>query len=132
MSNAVMTIASISERRQAVLGNWDQFKQSAKERRTVLENAQVLQKYLQSADELEEWILEKISIADDESWQTDTSTSFPSKLKFHKDFEDDIEAQVSTVEKVGHDADVLLDLKQYKVDQESIIEAKKKGILATW
>lgn len=58
--------------------------------------------------------------------------SFQSKLKFHKDFEDDIEAQVSTVEKVGHDADVLLDLKQYKVDQEGIIAAKKKGILATW
>ena len=27
MSNAVMTIQSIAERRQAVLGNWDQFKQ---------------------------------------------------------------------------------------------------------
>ena len=54
----------------------------------------MLQKYLQSADELEEWILEKIAIADDETWQTDTTTSFRSKLKFHKDFEDDIEAQV--------------------------------------
>ena len=92
----------------------------------------MLQKYLQSADELEEWILEKIAIADDETWQTDTTTSFRSKLKFHKDFEDDIEAQESTVKKVGQDADVLLDLKQYKVDQESIIEAKKKGVLATW
>jgi spectrin alpha len=132
MSNVVMTIQSISERRKTVLGNWDQFKQSAKDRRTVLENAQVLQKYLRSADELEEWILEKIEIANDESWRNDVSTTFQSKLKFHKDFEDDIEAQVSTVEKVGNDADVLLDLKQYTVDQDGIIEAKKKGILATW
>jgi hypothetical protein len=85
-SNVVMTIQSIAERRKKVLGEWENFKDNTKARRVALENAMALQKFLQSADELEEWMLEKIGIADDASWREDDSTTFEVRccpLSFH-------------------------------------------------
>lgn len=98
MSGTVSTIKSLAERREQVLKEWESFQevcecyvnvciyfyytnfsnvyQLVKKRREQLEDNLVLQKFLQNADEMEEWMLEKTAIAKDESFKQDSSTTF--------------------------------------------------------
>ena len=50
--------------------------QLSQKRRENLETGQELQRFLQNSDELEEWMLERLTIAQDVSWQDDASSTF--------------------------------------------------------
>ena len=55
-----------------------------------------------------------------------------SKLKFHSDFEDDINAQLSSIEKLKTDADDLLERHQFDQSASELVETKRKAAAASW
>lgn len=67
------TLASIVEtiqaKRESVLNKWKDFKEATSTRRNKLENARELQEFLRNADEIEQWIDDKMKTATDESYK---------------------------------------------------------------
>ena len=59
-------------------------------------------------------------------------THVQSKLKFHGDFEDDINAQLPSIEKLKTDADDLLERQQFDQTARQLIETKRNATAATW
>lgn len=67
------SVEAIQARRATVLEKWKDFKELAGERRSNLEKAQGLQEFLRNADDMEQWIEEKMKIATDESYKDPTN-----------------------------------------------------------
>jgi hypothetical protein len=62
-------VAAIQQKREGVLQKWKDFRDSAGSRRQTLENARGLQEFLRNADEIEQWIEDKMKTATDESYR---------------------------------------------------------------
>jgi len=67
------TVDVITQRRDAVLQRWSDFKAVAAERRAQLEDSRKLQQFLRNVEELEAWMGGKMQIAADESWYKETT-----------------------------------------------------------
>lgn len=64
---------SVRQKREEVLRRYQEFKESAKQRRQKLEEAKKLQQFCRNAEELETWINEKMQIATDDSYKDPTN-----------------------------------------------------------
>lgn len=64
---------SVRQKREEVLRRYQEFKESAKQRRQKLEEAKRLQHFCRNAEELETWINEKMQIATDDSYKDPTN-----------------------------------------------------------
>jgi hypothetical protein len=62
-------VEAIQSRRDGLLKNWNEFKQAAVSRRSKLENSKGLQEFLRNAEEIEQWIEDKMKISTDESYK---------------------------------------------------------------
>lgn len=67
------TAEEIQERRQEVLTRYKRFKELVAERGQKLEDSYHYQVFRRDADDLEKWILEKLKIADDKSYEDPTN-----------------------------------------------------------
>ena len=67
------TAEDIQQRREQVLGRYEAFKVATAERRSRLEEARKYQLFRRNADELENWILEKLQTASDDTPFKDTT-----------------------------------------------------------
>lgn len=67
------TAEDIQQRREQVLGRYEAFKVATAERRARLEEARKYQLFRRNADELENWILEKLQTATDDAPFKDTT-----------------------------------------------------------
>lgn len=81
-------VAAIQQRRDAVLQQWKDFKEAAGNRRQQLENAGALQEFLGNADEIEQWIEERMKTATDDSYKD--PTNMQAKIKKHQTFESEV------------------------------------------
>ena len=62
-------VETIQAKRESVLNKWKDFKEATSSRRNKLENARELQEFLRNADEIEQWIDDKMKTATDESYK---------------------------------------------------------------
>ena len=62
-------VETIQAKRENVLNKWKDFKEATGLRRNKLENARELQEFLRNADEIEQWIDDKMKTATDESYK---------------------------------------------------------------
>lgn len=67
------TAEEIQERRQEVLARYARFKELVAERGQKLEESYYYQVFRRDADDLEKWILEKLKIAGDKSYEDPTN-----------------------------------------------------------
>ena len=63
------TAEAIQERRREVLTRYQRFKELVAERGQKLEESYHYQVFRRDADDLEKWVLEKLKIADDKSYE---------------------------------------------------------------
>lgn len=67
------TAEEIQERRQEVLSRYGKFKEQVAERGQKLEDSYHYQVFKRDADDLKKWILEKLKIAEDKSYEDPTN-----------------------------------------------------------
>ncbi|XP_064449587.1 spectrin alpha chain, erythrocytic 1 isoform X1 [Mirounga angustirostris] len=85
------TAEEIQERRQEVLTRYKRFKELVAERGQKLEDSYHYQVFRRDADDLEKWILEKLKIADDKSYED--PTNIQGKYLKHESFEAEVQAK---------------------------------------
>ncbi|XP_036298592.1 spectrin alpha chain, erythrocytic 1 [Pipistrellus kuhlii] len=85
------TAEEIQERRQEVLARYARFKDLVAERGQKLEESYYYQVFRRDADDLEKWILEKLKIAGDKSYED--PTNIQGKYQKHESFEAEVQAK---------------------------------------
>ncbi|XP_029791714.1 spectrin alpha chain, erythrocytic 1 isoform X1 [Suricata suricatta] len=85
------TAEEIQERRQEVLTRYQRFKELVAERGQKLEDSYHYQVFRRDADDLEKWIMEKLKIADDKSYED--PTNIQSKYRKHESLEAEVQAK---------------------------------------
>ncbi|XP_034523569.1 spectrin alpha chain, erythrocytic 1 [Ailuropoda melanoleuca] len=85
------TAEEIQERRQEVLTRYKRFKELVAERGQKLEDSYHYQVFRRDADDLEKWILEKLKIVDDRSYED--PTNIQGKYLKHESFEAEVRAK---------------------------------------
>ncbi|XP_004688413.1 PREDICTED: spectrin alpha chain, erythrocytic 1 isoform X1 [Condylura cristata] len=85
------TAEEIQERRQEVLARYQRFKELVAERGQKLEESYHYQVFRRDADDLEKWILEKLKIAGDKSYED--PTNIQGKYQKHESFEAEVQAK---------------------------------------
>ncbi|XP_042637830.1 spectrin alpha chain, erythrocytic 1 [Orycteropus afer afer] len=85
------TAEEIQARRQEVLARYQRFKELVAERGQKLEESYHYQVFRRDADDLEKWILEKLKIADDKSYED--PTNIQGKYQKHESFEAEVQAK---------------------------------------
>nr|XP_055190004.1 spectrin alpha chain, erythrocytic 1 [Nyctereutes procyonoides] len=85
------TAEEIQKRRQEVLTRYQRFKELVAERGQKLEESYYYQVFRRDADDLEKWILEKLKIADDKSYED--PSNIQGKYRKHQSFEAEVQAK---------------------------------------
>ncbi|XP_019677904.3 spectrin alpha chain, erythrocytic 1 isoform X2 [Felis catus] len=85
------TAEAIQERRREVLTRYQRFKELVAERGQKLEESYHYQVFRRDADDLEKWVLEKLKIADDKSYED--LTNIQGKYRKHESLEAEIQAK---------------------------------------
>lgn len=66
----------ISDKKDQVLNRWQHLKEALIDKRSRLGESQTLQQFSRDADEIENWIAEKVAVALDESYKVIIRTGF--------------------------------------------------------
>ncbi|XP_019288872.2 spectrin alpha chain, erythrocytic 1 isoform X2 [Panthera pardus] len=85
------TAEAIQERRREVLTRYQRFKELVAERGQKLEESYHYQVFRRDADDLEKWVLEKLKIADDKSYED--LTNIQGKYRKHESLEAEVQAK---------------------------------------
>ena len=78
----------IDEKKQEVLARWQKLKEALIEKRSKLGESQTLQQFSRDADEIENWMLEKLQLAEEET--KPDAANIQSKHQKHQAFEGNI------------------------------------------
>ncbi|XP_054977169.1 spectrin alpha chain, erythrocytic 1 [Sorex araneus] len=85
------TVEEIQERRQEVLGRYQRFKDLVAERGQKLEESYHYQVFRRDADDLEKWILEKLKVLEDKSYEE--PSNIQGKYQKHEALEAEVQAK---------------------------------------
>uniref|UniRef100_A0A8C4L210 Spectrin alpha chain, erythrocytic 1 n=1 Tax=Equus asinus TaxID=9793 RepID=A0A8C4L210_EQUAS len=85
------TAEEIQERRREVLNRYQRFKELVAERGQKLEESYHYQVFRRDADDLEKWIMEKLKIAEDKSYED--PTNIQGKYQKYESFEAEVQAK---------------------------------------
>jgi spectrin alpha len=94
---------AIDAKRKEVLGRWRHLKEALIEKRSRLGESQTLQQFSRDADEIENWIAEKLQLATEESYRD--PANIQSKHQKHQAFEAELAANAERIQAVvamGH------------------------------
>merc|ERR1719458_2354665 len=93
----------IEEKKQEVLARWQKLKEALIKKRSKLGESQTLQQFSRDADEIENWMLEKLQLAEEESYKD--HANIQSKHQKHQAFEAELAANADRIQSVlamGH------------------------------
>lgn len=109
------TVDDIQGRRNEVLGRYSDFKKKTEERKKELEEAKKYQLFKRDADELENWILEKIQAISDDSYSD--YNSLQSKIQKHQAIEAEVTAHSNTLQNLDGTGKAMIDDGHAKSDE---------------
>lgn len=89
------TVEDIQNRRNQVLGRYEQFQTKTHQKRSLLEDARRFQYFKRDGDELESWILEKLQAASDENYKD--PINLQAKIQKHQAFEAEVAAHADAI-----------------------------------
>lgn len=119
----------IDEKKQQVLKRWEKLKEALIEKRSKLGESQTLQQFSRDADEIENWIAEKLQFATEESYKD--PANIQSKHQKHQAFEAELAANADRIQAVlgmGHN---LIEKKQCG-GSEDAVETRLDSIAQQW
>ncbi|XP_069806664.1 spectrin beta chain, non-erythrocytic 5 isoform X2 [Dendropsophus ebraccatus] len=118
---------NIANKCQAVLERKKKLLNLSEARKKKLEESRQLQKFLKSSYEVGAWMLEKSSIAVDESWRD--PSNLQTKLQKHQTFEAEIKANRNRLDSIKADGEKMLQANHYASD---IIQARLDEMEELW
>ncbi|XP_035787487.1 spectrin alpha chain isoform X2 [Anopheles albimanus] len=108
----------IDDKRQEVLDRWRHLKEDLIEKRSRLGDEQTLQQFSRDADEIENWIAEKLQLATEESYKD--PANIQSKHQKHQAFEAELAANADRIQSVLAMGSNLIDRNQCSGSEEAV------------
>lgn len=108
----------IDDRRCQVLDRWRHLKDALIEKRSRLGESQTLQQFSRDADEIENWIAEKLQLATEESYKD--PANIQSKHQKHQAFEAELAANADRIQSVLAMGGNLIDKHQCAGSEEAV------------
>ncbi|KAK7065236.1 Spectrin alpha chain, non-erythrocytic 1 [Halocaridina rubra] len=119
----------IGGKKTQVLDRWQKLKQLLIRKRSLLGESQMLQQFSHDADEIENWIAEKLQVATEENFRD--HTNIQSKHQKHQAFESEIAANADRVQAVLAMGQNLID-KYQCAGSEDAVKQRIKSISKRW
>ncbi|XP_064458376.1 spectrin alpha chain-like isoform X2 [Ornithodoros turicata] len=119
----------IKEKKDQVLDRWKHLKEALIEKRSRLGESQTLQQFSRDADEIENWIAEKLQMAVDESYKD--PANIQSKHKKHQAFEAELAANADRIQAVLAMGQNLIDKRQC-AGSEDAVQSRLGSIADQW
>ncbi|CAG2257396.1 SPTA [Mytilus edulis] len=120
---------AITDKRDQVLDRWTQLKDALIDNRSKLGEAQTLQQFSRDADEMENWLQEKLQIASDESYKD--PSNIQSKHQKHQAFEAELAANADRLQSLLGVGQALIDQKQC-AGSEDAVQARLESLASQW
>lgn len=98
MSSEHYAIGDIQNKKDEVLARWQDLKLALIDKRSKLGESQTLQQFSRDADEIENWMLEKLQLAEEESYKD--PANIQSKHQKHQAFEAELAANSERIQSV--------------------------------
>lgn len=108
----------IDDKRNQVLERWRHLKEDLIEKRSRLGDEQTLQQFSRDADEIENWIAEKLQLATEESYKD--PANIQSKHQKHQAFEAELAANADRIQSVLAMGGNLIDKNQCSGSEEAV------------
>ncbi|KAH8239266.1 hypothetical protein KR032_002631 [Drosophila birchii] len=108
----------VDEKRKQVLERWRHLKEGLIEKRSRLGDEQTLQQFSRDADEIENWIAEKLQLATEESYKD--PANIQSKHQKHQAFEAELAANADRIQSVLAMGGNLIDKKQCSGSEDAV------------
>lgn len=108
----------IDSKRKQVLDRWRHLKEALIEKRSKLGESQTLQQFSRDADEMENWIAEKLQLATEESYRD--PANIQSKHQKHQAFEAELAANADRIQSVLAMGQNLIDKRQCAGSEEAV------------
>lgn len=108
----------IDDKRDQVLDRWRHLKEALIEKRSKLGESQTLQQFSRDADEIENWIAEKLQLATEESYKD--PANIQSKHQKHQAFEAELAANADRIQTVLANGQNLIDKHQCAGSEEAV------------
>ncbi|KAK9511532.1 hypothetical protein O3M35_000170 [Rhynocoris fuscipes] len=109
---------AIDDKRKQVLDRWRHLKDALIEKRSRLGESQTLQQFSRDADEMENWIAEKLQLATEESYKD--PANIQSKHQKHQAFEAELAANADRIQSVLAMGQNLIDKHQCAGSEEAV------------
>ncbi|XP_017134914.1 spectrin alpha chain isoform X4 [Drosophila miranda] len=109
---------AVDEKRKQVLERWRHLKEGLIEKRSRLGDEQTLQQFSRDADEIENWIAEKLQLATEESYKD--PANIQSKHQKHQAFEAELAANADRIQSVLAMGGNLIDKKQCSGSEDAV------------
>ncbi|XP_039289075.1 spectrin alpha chain-like isoform X4 [Nilaparvata lugens] len=119
----------IDDKRRQVLDRWRHLKDALIEKRSRLGESQTLQQFSRDADEMENWIAEKLQLATEESYKD--PANIQSKHQKHQAFEAELAANADRIQSVLAMGQNLIDTHQCAGSEEAV-QARLASIADQW
>ncbi|XP_066902604.1 spectrin alpha chain isoform X3 [Halyomorpha halys] len=120
---------AIDDKRRQVLDRWRHLKEALIEKRSRLGESQTLQQFSRDADEMENWIAEKLQLATEESYKD--PANIQSKHQKHQAFEAELAANADRIQSVLAMGQNLID-KHQCAGSEDAVHARLASIAEQW
>lgn len=119
----------IDNKRKQVLDRWRHLKEALIEKRSKLGESQTLQQFSRDADEIENWIAEKLQLATEESYKD--PANIQSKHQKHQAFEAELAANADRIQSVLAMGQNLIDKHQCAGSEEAV-QARLVSMADQW
>lgn len=119
----------IDDKRKQVLDRWHHLKNALIEKRSRLGESQTLQQFSRDADEIENWIAEKLQLATEESYKD--PANIQSKHQKHQAFEAELAANADRIQSVLGNGGTLIDKRQCAGSEEAV-QRRLESIAEQW
>ncbi|XP_068910305.1 spectrin alpha chain isoform X3 [Tenebrio molitor] len=119
----------IDNKRKQVLDRWRHLKDALIEKRSKLGESQTLQQFSRDADEIENWIAEKLQLATEESYKD--PANIQSKHQKHQAFEAELAANADRIQSVLANGSNLIEKRQCAGSEEAV-QKRLESIADQW
>lgn len=120
---------AITDKRDQVLDRWSKLKDALIDNRSKLGEAQTLQQFSRDADEMENWLQEKLQIASDESYKD--PANIQNKHQKHQGFEAELAANADRLQALLGTGQALIDQRQC-AGSEPAVQARLESLASQW
>lgn len=120
---------AIDDKRNQVLNRWKHLKDALIEKRSKLGESQTLQQFSRDADEIENWIAEKLQLATEESYKD--PANIQSKHQKHQAFEAELAANADRIQSVLANGANLIEKRQCAGSEEAV-KKRLESIADQW